>query len=115
MWSRIQKVKLDDEQTEFSVIKNNAILDFASSGQRGLRIKKVVNNNIVNYNLEVFIKSNNITKPVKIYTFTYATNLCSKSKIKSYTTRESTLTVSNFVNFYGCVPQSVTGAKTPSK
>ena len=114
--SRIQKVKLDDEQTEFSVIKNNAILDFAScSGQRGLRIKKVVNNNIVNYNLEVFIKSNNITKPVKIYTFTYATNLCIKSKIKSYKTRESTLTVSNFVNFSGCVPASTNGARTNTK
>ena len=113
--SSIQKVKLDNEQTNFETITENAILDFAKSGQRGLRIKKVADGNNTKYNLEVFIKSDEIKKPIKIYKFIYATNLCIKSKIKNYTTRESTLTISNFVKFYGCVPASVTGARTPTK
>ena len=117
--SKIQKVKLNNDQNEFileNVEKKDAILDFASSGQRGLKIIKVVDGSNTKYDLQVFIKSDDITKPVKIYTFTYATNLCSKSKIKSYTTRESTLTVSKFVNFAGCVPPaSAASAKTPTK
>jgi len=113
--SRIQKVKLDSEQTNFETITENAILDFAKSGQRGLRIKKVTDGNNTKYNLEVFIKSNEIKKQIKIYKFIYATNLCIKSKIKNYSTRESTLTVSNFVNFSGCVPSITLGARTPTK
>ena len=113
--SSIQKVKLDSEQTEFKTIKENAILDFSSSGQTGLRINKIVNGGNTNYNLEVFIKSDNIVKPIKIYKFIYTTNLCAKSKIKSYTTRETTLKVSNFINFSGCVPKSETGSRTATK
>jgi len=96
--NKVIKVKLNSEQTKFESINDNAILDFASLGQSGIRINKTGNT----YSLQAFRKSNNITKPVKVYKFTYATNLCADSKIKSYTTRETVIIISNFVKFTGC-------------
>ena len=106
--SNVIKVKLNDMQTNFDSINDNAILDFASLGQSGIRIYKT--NNI--YKLQAFRKSDNITKPVKIYKFTYASNLCTDSKIKSYTTRETVITVSNFVNFTECKDSEVTNLES---
>jgi len=106
--SNVIKVKLNSEQTNFTSINDNAILDFATLSQTGIRINKISNT----YSLQAFRKSDNITKPVKVYKFTYATNLCADSKIKSYTTRETVITVSNFVKFSKCTDSEITNSES---
>ena len=104
--TKVIKVKLNSEQSNFDTINDDAILDFASSGQRGLRFNKAGSA----YTLQVFIKSTNIKKKVKVYKFTYATNLCSESKVKSFTSEDKTIEVSNFVQFSGCSGSTGTSA-----
>ena len=101
----IKKVKLNDEQTNFSEIQNiDPIKDFAVEGKSGIRI----NNN----KLEIFIKSSDITKRVNIYKFIYTTNLCNASKIKTFNIKNKDINLSKFINFFGCTPERRGIAKT---
>jgi hypothetical protein len=101
----IKKVKLNDDQTNFTEIQNiDPVKDFAVEGKSGIRI----NNN----KLEIFIKSSDITKRVNIYKFIYTTNLCNASKIKTFNIKNKDINLSKFINFFGCTPERRGIAKT---
>ena len=105
---RILKVELNAEQTAFNTIKNdngadkNALLDFSSLGSHGL---KFVTNNATQ--LEVFISSANIRKPVNVYKFNYVSYLCPPTKMAQITNFVKTSTNINLTDFIAFGVQSV--------
>ena len=105
---QILKVELNAEQTAFNTIKNdngtdkNALLDFSSLGSHGL---KFVTNNATQ--LEVFISSANIRKPVNVYKFNYVSYLCPPTKMAQITNFVKTSTEINLSDFIAFGLQSV--------
>jgi len=88
----IAKVKLNNEQTTFDVIKNDAIFDFAILGSHGIRYDTT--NNL----LKIFIKGD-ISMNAKVYIFKYVSYICPLSQIKSYTTTNAAIDISSFALF----------------
>ena len=97
---QILKVELNAAQTAFDTIKNdngtdrNALLDFSSLGSHGL---KFVTNDATQ--LEVFISSANIRKPVNVYKFNYVSYLCPPTKMAQITNFVKTSTNINLTDF----------------
>lgn len=88
----VSKVKLNNEQTTFDVIKNDALFDFAILGSHGIRYDTT--NNL----LKIFIKSD-ISMNAKVYIFNYVSYICPLSQIKKYTTTNSDINISSFALF----------------
>jgi len=88
----IAKVKLNNEQTTFDVIQNDAIFDFAILGSHGIRYDTT--NNL----LKIFIKGD-ISMNAKVYIFKYVSYICPLSQIKSYTTTNAAIDISSFALF----------------
>ena len=110
---KILKVELNAAQTAFDTIKNdngtdkNALLDFSSLGSHGL---KFVTNNATQ--LEVFISSANIRKPVNVYKFNYVSYLCPPTKMAQITNFVKTSTNINLTDFIKFGEQSETTTAT---
>jgi hypothetical protein len=88
----ISKVKLNNEQTMFDVIKDDALFDFSILGSHGIRY------DTLNRSLKIFIKSN-ISMNAKVYIFNYVSYICPSSQIKSYTTTNTDINISSFALF----------------
>ena len=88
----ISKLKLNNDQTMFDIINNNALSDFARLGSHGIRYDPI------NKSLNIFIK-NNISIKAKVYIFNYVSYICPLSQIKKYTTANADVNISSFALF----------------
>jgi len=91
----ISKLSLNTDQTGFSTFTVNgnaavAVNDFATLGSHGLRFD---NNN----NLQAFINKAVVSKQMNIYKFTYLSNICTTSQIKSYAKYSQNIKVTDFL------------------
>jgi hypothetical protein len=96
---QILKVQLNSDQTTFDIINNNAVLDFSFLGSHGLKFVSGSSNQ-----LEVFITSADIVRPVNVYKFSYVSYICpadKKAQISNFLKTSTEINITNFIQFGG--------------
>jgi hypothetical protein len=107
---QILKVQLNSDQTTFDIINNNAVLDFSFLGSHGLKFVSANSNQ-----LEVFITSADIVRPVNVYKFSYVSYICppdKKAQISNFLKTSTEINITNFIQFGG-ESQTATSANNP--
>jgi len=107
---QILKVQLNSDQTTFDIINNNAVLDFSFLGSHGLKFVSANSNQ-----LEVFITSADIVRPVNVYKFSYVSYICppdKKAQITNFLKTSTEINITNFIQFGGA-NANATSANNP--